>query len=314
MKILITGGAGYKGTVLVKKLLSNKKIKKIIIVDTFWFGNFLKRNNKIKILKKNILNLKSEEVRNVHSIIHLGEIANDPASELRPKLTWENSCLGMRNLCEISKKNKIKKFIYASSGSVYGIKKEKKVTELLELNPISDYNKTKMVTERILLSYKKYFKVFIVRPGTVYGYSPRMRLDLTLNILTFNALKYNKIDIYGGKQIRPLIHIDDITNLYKHILFNNVNEGIYNASNENISIIDLAKKIKKRIGKEIKLKILQSNDPRSYRLDSTKIRKTGFRFEKNVTDGIEDIIRFTKQKKIISKPSCYSINWIKKTK
>ena len=171
-----------------------------------------------------------------------------------------------------------------------------------------------MVTERILLSYKKYFKVFIIRPGTVYGYSPRMRLDLTLNILTFNALKFNKIDIYGGKQIRPLIHIEDITNLYIHILLKNVNEGIYNASKENISIIDLAKKIKKKIGKKIKLKILQSNDPRSYRLDNSKIRKTGFIFEKNVTDGIEDIIRFTKQKKIISKPSCYSINWIKKTK
>ena len=144
---------------LVNKLLSNKKIKKIIVVDTFWFGNFLKKNNKIKILKKNIFyNLKSEEVKNVDSIIHLGEIANDPASELRPKLTWENSCLGMRNLCEISKKNKIKKFIYASSGSVYGIKKEKKVNELLELNPISDYNKTKMVTERILQVIKNILK------------------------------------------------------------------------------------------------------------------------------------------------------------
>ena len=95
----------------------------------------------------------------------------------------------MRHLCEISKKYKIKKFIYASSGSVYGIKKEKKVTEKLSLNPISDYNKTKMVTERILMSYKKYFKIFIIRPGTVYGFSPRMRLDLTLNILTFNALR-----------------------------------------------------------------------------------------------------------------------------
>ena len=125
MKILVTGGGGYKGSVLVKKLLNYKKITQIIVVDTFWFGNFLKKNKKIKILKKNILDIIPAEIKGVNTIIHLGEIANDPASELNSKLTWENSCLGMRHLCEISKKYKIKKFIYASSGSVYGIKKKK---------------------------------------------------------------------------------------------------------------------------------------------------------------------------------------------
>ena len=265
-------------------------------------------------MKKNILDIIPAEIKGVNTIIHLGEIANDPASELNSKLTWENSCLGMRHLCEISKKYKIKKFIYASSGSVYGIKKEKKVTEKLSLNPISDYNKTKMVTERILMSYKKYFKIFIIRPGTVYGFSPRMRLDLTLNILTFNALKNKKMDIFGGKQIRPLIHIDDITNLYMFILKKNIKEGIYNASNENISIINLAKIIQNKINKRIKLKIHKSNDPRSYRLDNTKIKKTGFKFKKKIIDGIEDILHFYNKNMIKDKPSCYSINWVKKIK
>ena len=314
MKILITGGGGYKGSVLVEKLLAIKKIKQISVIDTFWFGNYLKKNKKLKIQKKNIIDITTKDLNGVNTIIHLAEIANDPASELNPKLTWENSCLGMRKVCEIAKTCKVKKIIYASSGSVYGVKNEKKVTEKLSLEPISDYNKTKMVTERILLSYKKSFKVFIIRPGTVYGYSPRMRLDLTLNILTFKALKFNKIDIFGGAQIRPMIHIDDITDMYKFFLLNNVKEGIYNASNENISILSLAKIIKDKVNNKIKLNILKSNDPRSYRLDNNKVKKAGFIFKKNINDGINDIIYLFKNNKIKDKPTSYSINYIKKLK
>lgn len=314
MKILITGGGGYKGLVLVDKLLKIKKIKEIRVLDTFWFGNYLKKNKKIRLLKKKVLDIQAKDLHDINTIIHLAEIANDPASELNPKLTWENSCLGMRKLCEIAKISKVKKIIYASSGSVYGVKKEKKVTEDLSLEPISDYNKTKMVTERILLSYKKFFKIFIVRPGTVYGFSPRMRLDLTLNILTFNALKYKKIDIFGGSQIRPMIHIEDIANLYKFLLLNKVKEGIYNASNDNISIINLAKIIINKINHQVKLNILRSNDPRSYRLDNNKIKKVGFVFKKNISDGINDIIQLYNKGKIKDKPSYYSINFIKKLK
>lgn len=314
MKILITGGGGYKGLVLVDKLLKIKKIKKIVIIDTFWFGNYLKKNNKLKILKKNIININKNDLNGINSIIHLAEIANDPASELKPKLTWENSCLGMRKLCELAKSCKIKKIIYASSGSVYGVKKEKRVNEKLSLEPISDYNKTKMVTERILLSYNKFFKIFIVRPGTVYGFSPRMRLDLTLNILTFNALKFKKINVFGGSQIRPMIHIDDITDIYKFLLIKNVEEGIYNAASENISIIKLAKIIKNKINKNIKIKIFKSNDPRSYRLDNTKIKKAGYIFQKDISDGIKEIIKLYAMNKIKNKASSYSINFIKKLK
>jgi nucleoside-diphosphate-sugar epimerase len=312
MKILVTGGGGYKGSILVNKLLGLDKVKKVLVIDTFWFGNYLKPNNKLKIIKKNILDVNINDLKGIDHIIHLAAIANDPASDLNVKLTWEYSCLGTMNLCEIAKKSKIKKFIFASSGSVYGIKKEKKVTENLDLKPISDYNKTKMITEKMLLSYNKFFKIFIIRPGTVYGYSPRMRLDLTLNILTFSALKNNKIEVFGGKQIRPMIHIDDITDIYLHFLLKKVNEGVYNAANINISIYNLAKQIKKLIGKKIDIKIHKSNDPRSYRLNSDKILKTGFSFKKNILDGINEIKYFYEKKLIKNEKKNYSINWIKK--
>ena len=140
-----------------------------------------------------------------------------------------------------------------------------------------------------------------------------MRLDLTLNILTFNALKFKKINVFGGSQIRPMIHIDDITDIYKFLLIKNVEEGIYNAASENISIIKLAKIIKNKINKKL-LKFLKSNDPRSYRLDNTKIKKAGYIFQKDISDGIKEIIKLYAMNKIKNKASSYSINFIKKLK
>lgn len=314
MNILVTGGGGYKGTVLVKKLLLNKKIKRIVVIDTFWFGNYLVKNSKLKIVKKNVLNIEKEDIKGVTHILHLAAIANDPASELNTKLTWEFACLGMKKICDLAKELKIKKFLYASSGSVYGIKKELKVTEMLSEHPISDYNKTKMICEKILFSYSAYFKIYIIRPGTVYGFSPRMRLDLSLNILTYSALKNNFIKVFGGKQIRPLIHIDDITNVYLHILFKNISPGIYNASSENISINKLALSIKKALNEYKKIKIVKykSNDPRSYRLNCDKLKKTGFTFTKKIYQGIKEIIELYKEEKIKDNANCYTINWIKK--
>ena len=157
MKILVTGGGGYVGTRLVNKLLDLNH--EVIVVDIFWFPNFLKKRKNLKIIKKDIIQLTDKHFKDVNTIIHLASIANDPASNLDPKLTWEISCQGTMHLCELAKKNKIKKFIFASSGSVYGIKKEQNVTENLSLLPISDYNKTKMVAERVILSYKNSFHV-----------------------------------------------------------------------------------------------------------------------------------------------------------
>ena len=254
MKILVTGGGGYVGTRLVNKLLDLNH--EVIVVDIFWFPNFLKKRKNLKIIKKDIIQLTDKHFKDVNTIIHLASIANDPASNLDPKLTWEISCQGTMHLCELAKKNKIKKFIFASSGSVYGIKKEQNVTENLSLLPISDYNKTKMVAERVILSYKKFFSCYIIRPGTVFGYSEKMRLDLIINILTFQAMTKKTINVFGGKQTRPFIHISDMIDIYIFFLKKNKKPGIYNASYGNLSALKTAEEIKK-IFKKCKIKIMK---------------------------------------------------------
>ena len=145
-KILVTGGAGYVGTTLVPILLELNY--KVLVVDTFWFGNYLPKHKNLKIIKKNILSLKENDLNGIESVIHLASIANDTIANLDPKLNWEISCLGTKYLCDLAKINNVKKFIYASSSTVYGLKKEKKVNEVLSCKPISDYNKTKIVAEK----------------------------------------------------------------------------------------------------------------------------------------------------------------------
>jgi nucleoside-diphosphate-sugar epimerase len=192
MKILVTGGCGYKGHVLIPKLLSQGH--KVCAFDIQWFGNFLEPHKNLKVVKGDVRNI--EEVpldANVDCVIHLASIANDPCGDLNPKLTWEVSALATMQLADKAKRLGVKWFIYASSGSVYGVKEEENVTEDLILEPISEYNKTKMVAERVLLSYQDDMTVQIIRPATVCGYSPRMRLDVSVNLLTMHALSKRKI-------------------------------------------------------------------------------------------------------------------------
>ncbi len=295
MKILITGASGYVGSVLTNYLLSKKF--KIIAIDTQWFGINLKKHKNLKIIKKDYREINNNDLKKVDSIIHLANIANDPGAELNPQLSWNINVLGTMGLLELCKKNKVKQFIYASSGSVYGIKKERKVTENLSLLPISLYNKTKMIAERILMSYSKNMRIHIIRPATVCGYSNRLRLDVSVNMLTYQALKFKKITVLGGKQIRPNLHIQDMVRIYHHFLKNKkIPEGCYNAGFENTSIINLAKKIQKKLN--CKIIIRQSNDPRSYRLNSDKLIKTGFKQKYFIEDGINELIKNLELKKI----------------
>jgi nucleoside-diphosphate-sugar epimerase len=311
MTILVTGGGGYIGTLLVNELL--KLNKKVRVIDTFWFGNYLKKNKNLEIIKKDILNCNEKDLKNVQTIIHLASVANDPASNLDPKLTWEISCLGTMKLCELAKKCNVKKFIFASSGSVYGIKKEKKVHENLKLVPISDYNKTKMIAERVIESYKKYFKYYLIRPGTVYGFSPRMRLDLMINILTYQALTKKKITVFGGKQIRPYIHIQDMVGIYLFMLKKNLPSGPYNASAGNLSALDTANEIKNIIN-DCRIITQKSNDPRSYRLSNEKLLSNGFSFKIKLDQGITNFIENYKNGNIKNTANAYSINFINKIK
>ena len=310
MKIIILGGCGYVGSVLVQSLL--KKNYKLMVIDTKWFGNYLKPHKNLKIIKSDIRNLKNIKFKGYDSIVHLANIANDPASELNPNLSWEVNVLSTYQLVEKAINEGVKKFIYSSSGSVYGIKKEKKVTEELPPYPISVYNKTKMIAERVILSFKDKIDVQIVRPATVCGLSPRMRLDVSVNLLSIQALEKKVITIFGGEQKRPNIHIVDLTNVFIYFLENKVKNGIYNAGFENLSILKIGQIIQKSI--DCKIKIKKNNDSRSYNLDSTKLLSTGFLPKYSILDAINEIKSSFAEKKLISKPQWYSVKWLKSIK
>lgn len=286
MKILVTGACGYKGTVLVPKLLNLGH--EVVALDIMWFGNFLSPHPKLNVVRGDVRDIDAIDLSGVDAIIHLSSVANDPCGDLDPKLTWEISALATMQLADKAARKGVKRFIYASSGSVYGVKEEAQVTEDLELKPISEYNKTKMVGERVLLSYSDQMVVQIIRPATVCGYSPRMRLDVSVNMLTMQALTKGKITVFGGTQIRPNIHIDDITDCYLFLLEHPEVTGIYNAGFENISILDIANMVTRHIPAEIV--VTPSNDPRSYRVNSDKLLAAGFKPKKKVEDAICEII------------------------
>ena len=306
--ILITGGCGYTGTVLTDSLISLGN--KVTVIDTQWFGNYLKPNKQLKIIKLDIRNHDKIPMNDVDIVVHLASIANDPSVELNSKLSWEVNVLATLKLIENSVKNNVKQFIYASSGSVYGVKEEKEVTEELPLVPISTYNKTKMISERILKSYENDIKLHCIRPATVCGYSPRMRLDVTVNMFTFQALKFKSMSIFGGNQIRPNIHIQDLINVYKHFIFNsNLPSGFYNAGFENLRIIEIAKKVENIIPSEINIK--KNIDPRSYRQNSDKLLSTGFIKRFSVEDAINELKEKYENKNFIESSLCYTVKRMK---
>ena len=306
MKILVTGGCGYKGHVLIPKLLNQGH--KVICFDIQWFGNFLDYHENLTVVKGDVRNIEEIPFDGIECIIHLASIANDPCGDLNPKLTWEVSALATMQIADKAKRLGVKRFIYASSGSVYGIKDEEQVTEDLALNPISEYNKTKMVAERVLLSYQDDMVVQIIRPATVCGYSPRMRLDVSVNLLTMHALSKGKITVFGGKQIRPNIHIDDLTDLYIHLIDHPEITGVYNAGFENISILEIAELVTKHLPVEIE--ITASNDPRSYRVNSDKILATGFKPKKKVEDAIIEIIDKYNLGILKDEDKFYNLKWM----
>lgn len=309
MKLLVTGGCGYKGHVLVPKLLARGYA--VTVIDTCWFGNYLQAHDKLIVIKGDVRDIDAINLTGFEGIIHLSSIANDPCGDLDPKLTWEVSALASMQLADKAKRNGVKRFIYASSGSVYGVKDEPQVTEELELKPISEYNKTKMVAERVLLSYQDAMSVQIIRPATVCGYSPRMRLDVSVNMLTMQALSKGKITVFGGTQTRPNIHIDDITDCYIHFLDRPEITGIFNAGFENISILDIAKLVTKYVSAEII--VTESNDPRSYRVNSDKLLATGFKPKKTVEDAIQEVIAKFKTGQLKDDESFSNLKWMQKT-
>lgn len=308
MKLLVTGGCGFVGTVLTNKLLDDGH--DVIVIDTQWFGNHLKPHARLEVLKEDVRNTNAIPLQGIDAVLHLANIANDPGVELNPTLSWEVNVLAAQQLADRAVRHGVRQFLFASSGSVYGIKDEPQVTEDLTLVPISVYNKTKMVAERVLLSYANQMRVHNIRPATVCGYSPRMRLDVSVNMLTMQALKNKVMTVFGGQQTRPNIHIQDMVSVYQHFLANpQLPSGAYNAGFENITILDIAEKVASKLGAQIK--VTESNDPRSYRQNSDKLLATGFTPQYSVSAAIDDLIAKYQSGELIDTDQSYTVRWMK---
>ena len=304
MKILITGGSGYVGSRLTYFLLEKYNDLHLYNYDLSFFGDeHLPFNNKnYTYIKEDIRDSdKFDEIlkdNKIDVVLHLACLSNDPSFELNPKISRAINYECFEDLVLSSKKNNIKKFIYASSSSVYGVSDSPRVDETHKLVPLTDYNKYKGLCEPILKSnINDDFQGIIIRPATVCGYSEKMRFDLSVNILTNFAYNKNYINIFGGEQYRPNLHIDDMCNLYDYLIFkdtNKFNGEIFNAGSQNLKIKEIAKIVAKIVpqytNKEIELNYSKNDDNRSYRITSDKINDLlNFRIEKNTSNSSKDM-------------------------
>ena len=303
-KIFITGGAGYVGAVLAPYLVS--KGHQVTVFDLMIYGeNVLPKNENLKIIKGDIRDkeLLDKSISGHDIVIHLACISNDPSFELNPKLGKSINLDAFEPLVKTSIKNKVYKFIYASSSSVYGLKDEKDINEEVSLSPLTDYSKFKAECEKILIQYStKEFNGIIIRPATVCGFSPRQRLDVVVNILTNLAYHKREISVFGGEQLRPNIHILDMARAYEYLInapIEKVSGQVFNAGYENQTVNNLAELVKKVLGGDISIKKVKSDDSRSYHISSEKIKKIlNFSTQKTIEDAIRDLKDAFDQKKL----------------
>ena len=304
-KILITGGSGYVGSVLTPHLLA--KGYKVTVFDLMIYGdNVIKSHENLTVIKGDIRNLDllKTVIPGNDVVIHLACISNDPSFDLNPKLGKSINLEAFEPLVQISKDSFIKRFIYASSSSVYGLKDEKNVHEKMELKPLTDYSKFKADCEKILQKYNSSnFTTTIVRPATVCGYAPRQRFDLIVNILTNLAYHKKKISVFGGSQLRPNINIKDMARVYSSLIeapISKINCEIFNAGIENKSVTELAQIVKQTVGGDVSLEILNSDDNRSYHISSEKIQnQLNFNFQFTIVDAINGLIEAFEKKLLV---------------
>jgi len=294
-KIFITGGAGYVGAVLVPNLLENGYV--VTVLDLMIYGeNVLPSHPNLNAVKGDIRDqaLLRKLLPGHDAVIHLACISNDPSFELNPDLGKSINLDAFRPLVEMSKNSCVKRFIYASSSSVYGIKKEPNVHEGMTLEPLTDYSRFKADCEKILAEYQSDdFTTVTIRPATVCGYSPRQRLDVVVNILTNLAYHKREISVFGGDQLRPNIHIADMVEAYR-VLLNADKEKIagkiFNAGYENQPVSKIAETVKNVVGEDVKLITTPSDDNRSYHISSQKIKdEIGFETTHTIQDAVEDL-------------------------
>ena len=296
--VYVTGGGGYVGTALVPKLL--KAGYRVRVLDLFMFGEGMlgraANDPDLEIVKGDLRNIKllKETIPGSDTVIHLACISNDPSFELDVKLGKSINYDAFLPLVDISKNSGVKRFIYASSSSVYGIKNEPEVTEDMPLEPLTDYSKYKAMCEEFLNnSATNDFTVTTIRPSTVCGYSPRMRLDLIVNILTNHAINNGKIKVFGGEQRRPNLHIEDMTDLYLFMLKQpdeKIQNKIYNVGCENYKVREIAGIVKDALGGGVPIITVPTNDNRSYHVSSKKIREElGFKARHTIQEAVLDL-------------------------
>ena len=305
-KILITGGAGYVGTILTHQLLD--KGYAVVVYDTLYYGCKLKDHPALEIVQADIRNTETFEtaVKGVDAVIHLACISNDPSFHLNEALSKTINYDCFEPLVIAAKSQGVKRFINASSSSVYGVSSKPNVTEEHPLVPLTLYNKFKGMCEPLLFKHQsKKFVCVNVRPATVCGYSPRMRLDLSVNILVTHAVNNKKITVFGGEQLRPNLHINDMCDLYELLLEvadHKIAGETFNVGYQNLTIGEIAKIVRKVVMEEfpeqgdIAIETTASNDRRSYHICSDKIReKLGFVPKRTIEDAARDLCRAFKK-------------------
>jgi nucleoside-diphosphate-sugar epimerase len=299
MNVLVTGGAGYVGSVLVPKLLADGH--HVRVLDLFLFGDDVldgvKGNSRLQPIKGDLRrrDVLEQAIPGCDAIIHLACISNDPSFELDPSLGKSINYDCFFDLVAVAKKHKVRRFIYASSSSVYGIKDEPNVTEDLPLEPLTDYSKYKAMCEDVLLKERcPGFTTLIIRPATICGYSPRLRLDLSVNILTNLAYHNRKITVFGGEQTRPNLHIQDMCDLYQWTLRwpdERIDGKTFNAGYHNMKIREIAEMVRGIVGPDVQIITTPSNDLRSYHISSEKIRRElGWAPRHSVADAVRDLV------------------------
>ena len=309
-KVIVFGGGGYCASLLVPQLVEEGW--HVRVFDTFWYGtDHLPKHPHLELMKGDVRDLLAvkQALQSCDYVVHLACISNDASFELDEKLSTSVNLESFEPLVMAAKLAGVKRFIFASSSSVYGVSESPNVTEDHPLMPLTLYNKYKGLCEPLLLRHTDdNFVGVIFRPATVCGFAPRQRLDLSVNILTNHAVNKGQITVFGGDQLRPNLHVQDYADLLKLLLTApavDVSNQIFNCGFQNMSIMDIAKTVKRVVEEtfpelgDIPLIVTESNDPRSYHINSDKIFKAlGFRPKHSVEDAVRDLCKAFKQGKL----------------